>query len=701
MGFETAAPVKVAILGGGMAALAAAFEITKTRGFEVTIHTLGWRLGGKCASSRGPHDRIEEHGIHGFLGSYYNAFPMLNEVYEYLGRLQGSPLASLPDAVIGMDELQMYYWAPDGTMNLYNVAFPQNLEAGDPAKPSGMETIEVLLTAAIAAWERIHHGNRDHALVDIFDWLIGEVRAALARGSAAGVTLGSGHGLIALLEHGVEELQATMRAILEPDPKTNQMYTIFNWLSTIIVGALKDDVALHGFDQLDNEDWSDWLRRHNAQPETVVSPIALNTVNLSYQYPLGKTLDPDGEPARPVMAAGAYLHWSLRGLGYCGHAIYAFAAGTGETVIAPMYEALVRRGVKFNFFSKVTVLNLSADKSQVASVEIDIQATLKPGVAEYQPLYPAKAANGQVLQSWPAGPDFKQLAQIPDPKLVNPDMESWWTDWPAVGTRTLTAGVDYDKLVFGLSLSALPTVCAKLMGASTAWRAMYKGLPTVKTQAFQIWLREDMRTLGWNVPLTGNDTALSDTYKAPINGHCEMHHILQWENWPASMRPKSLWYFCDVMPEIAPPPPVTEHDYPAQAHNEVNQNAVDYLDKNIGPLMPLALNKARHGLGAPDALDYSLLIGALPGQGAGAMQTQFVRANIDPTERYVQSPPGSTQFRLKPWETGFSNLLIAGDWTYTGLNVGSVECAVMSGRLVSNAITGRPSLSEIPGYPAS
>lgn len=70
MGFGTAAPVKVAILGGGMAALAAAFEITKTRGYEVTIHTLGWRLGGKCASSRGPHDRIEEHGIHGFLGSY-------------------------------------------------------------------------------------------------------------------------------------------------------------------------------------------------------------------------------------------------------------------------------------------------------------------------------------------------------------------------------------------------------------------------------------------------------------------------------------------------------------------------------------------------------------------------------------------------------------------------------------------------------
>ena len=115
----------------------------------------------------------------------------------------------------------------------------------------------------------------------------------------------------------------------------------------------------------------------------------------------------------------------------------------------------------------------------------------------------------------------------------------------------------------------------------------------------------------------------------------------------------------------------------------------------------LKVNKPRQGIGPPDALDYSLLVGALPGQGEGAIETQFIRANIDPTERYVQSPPGSTQFRVRPWETGFSNLLVAGDWTYTGLNVGSVECAVMSGRLVSNAITGSPPLSAIPGYPTS
>ena len=42
---------------------------------------------------------------------------------------------------------------------------------------------------------------------------------------------------------------------------------------------------------------------------------------------------------------------------------------------------------------------------------------------------------------------------------------------------------------------------------------------------------------------------------------------------------------------------------------------------------------------------------------------------------------------------------IAGDWIYTGLNVGSLEGAVMSGKLASYAVSGAPDLSTIIGYP--
>ena len=76
---------RIAILGGGLAGLATAFELTATPArrakYDVTVHQVGWRLGGKCASSRGPHGRIEEHGLHVLLGAYENAFHVMRRVY--------------------------------------------------------------------------------------------------------------------------------------------------------------------------------------------------------------------------------------------------------------------------------------------------------------------------------------------------------------------------------------------------------------------------------------------------------------------------------------------------------------------------------------------------------------------------------------------------------------------------------------------
>ena len=95
-------------------------------------------------------------------------------------------------------------------------------------------------------------------------------------------------------------------------------------------------------------------------------------------------------------------------------------------------------------------------------------------------------------------------------------------------------------------------------------------------------------------------------------------------------------------------------------------------------------------------LDFSLLQpyeAASAGLGVKRFDQQFWRANIDPTERYVTSPPGSTAARLKAWGSGLSNLVLAGDWIYTGLNVGSVEGAVMGGRLASYAVSGYPALT--------
>jgi uncharacterized protein with NAD-binding domain and iron-sulfur cluster len=53
---------RVAVLGGGMGGLAAAWRLSepgwRDRFESITVHQRGWRLGGKGASSRGVHGRI-------------------------------------------------------------------------------------------------------------------------------------------------------------------------------------------------------------------------------------------------------------------------------------------------------------------------------------------------------------------------------------------------------------------------------------------------------------------------------------------------------------------------------------------------------------------------------------------------------------------------------------------------------------------
>ena len=80
---------KIAILGGGIGALTAAFELTNIPDwqsqYDITVYQQGWRLGGKGASARNPDAnwRIEEHGPHVWFGFYFNAFRVIEGAYEY------------------------------------------------------------------------------------------------------------------------------------------------------------------------------------------------------------------------------------------------------------------------------------------------------------------------------------------------------------------------------------------------------------------------------------------------------------------------------------------------------------------------------------------------------------------------------------------------------------------------------------------
>lgn len=685
---------KIAILGGGIGGLATAFEITSQAGwadkYEVTLHTLGHRLGGKCASSRGPNGRIEEHGIHGFLGSYYNTLPMMAACFTELAKLRapGTPLSTFDTAFTKMDSVQMWEWV--GTeLQRWPIKFPRN--SFSAIEPQRFLTIEDGILSLIRFLSGAHRDHKEAApemglhlevVTALFDEALGKLEAV--------VTLGPDHPLLGTIDKAWLWLRGKVDDALMQNTTLRRIFIFVDYVLALLRGALADDVIDKGFDQLDDEDWVAWLRRHKAHEITITSPLALNTINLSYQYERGDST------LTPTMAAGAYLHWTLRSFAYCDRAVFAFAAGTGEIIIAPLYEVLKARGVKFEFFHKVEALRLSGDKKTVAAVDITVQATLKDPAVGYQPLFAVKD-----LPCWPARPLYEQLVQGDALRVGDYDLESWWTAWdPKLPTLTLEAGRDYDHLVLAISIGAFPHIAPELAGASTRWQDMVANIPTIQTQQVQIWLSKSYTDLGWDLPFDGMDTVVADTYINPLDGQVEFRHIIPWEDWPVDNTPKSLWYFCGVMSNWEPDPPFSDHDFPRRMHERVHNNGVQYMHSAIGPLMPKATTDAVNPPGDPVGLDFSLLVDTEnpDARGIARFKSQFWRANIDPTERYVTAPPGSTKYRLRAWDTDFDNLVIAGDWAYTGINVGSVEGTVMSGKLASYAITGAPALSTIIGY---
>jgi uncharacterized protein with NAD-binding domain and iron-sulfur cluster len=701
---DTSGPKKVAILGGGVAGLVTAFELTSQPGwqdrFDITVHQLGWRLGGKCASSRGANGRIEEHGIHGFLGSYYNALPLMAQVYAELGRQPGVPLATFDEAFLPENFVLMWEFR-NRALQRWPQTFPTNNRS--PGDVSALIATENQLAAVCEFLDDLVQGHQpkdaaEGALVARARGLIAKVAAALGVGASHGPS----HPLLAILQAEWTGLTDLILKLVEDNDNLRRTFIVVDYILTLIRGFIADDIATRGYDCIDDQNWSDWLARHGAKPQTISSPLAMTTINLSYQYPAGDTT------VSPVMAAGCYLNWTLRSFAYLGSTVWQFAAGTGETVIAPLYLVLKARGVKFEFFHKVTALRLAADGRSVGSVEIDVQANLADPSAPYQPLFPVKN-----LPCWPPqrfydDPTFRdQLVEGPALQAAGVDLESYWTTWKAPGRLTLTAGRDYDHLVFAISIGAIPFLCEDLIAASPAWARMVAGIPAVMTQAMQIWLSKDMFELGWDIPLAPGDTVISASYLCPGNGQAEFRHLIPFEDWPADKTPKSLWYFCGTMSGRHAPPPFTDSGYPEMEDLRVRFQSLQYLQAGMGPLLPNATTNANNPPGDPVGFDFNLLVDTLPpiepdgtpNVGIARFDSQFWRANIDPTERYVTSPPGSTACRLKAWDCGFANMSIAGDWIYTGLNVGSLEGAVMSGKLASYAVSGAPQLSTIIGYP--
>ena len=121
---------------------------------------------------------------------------------------------------------------------------------------------------------------------------------------------------------------------------------------------------------LDEYDLRAWLGRHGASEETLArSPVLRGLYDLTFAYR-------GGDKRRPSLAAGKGLQSLLMMVNYDGSFMWRMRAGMGDAVFSPLYLALLRRGVRFRFFSRMTGLGLMPGRPLVDSIELVREAAI-------------------------------------------------------------------------------------------------------------------------------------------------------------------------------------------------------------------------------------------------------------------------------------------------------------------------------------
>ena len=665
---------KVAILGGGMAALSAAYRLTSEPGwrdrYDVTVYQQGWMLGGKGASgrNRAAHDRIEEHGLHIFMGFYHRAFELMRDCYGELDRAPDAPLATWTQA-FHKHSLVVFEERLRSRTQQWRMEFPENAELpGEGAPLPRWSTLVRMALTSLARHTREQLGAgpwgssalraRLGRIGAALDPLLGGLELALASSTVvAGLAahkLAHDDSLATLLARAKPLLRAVrglgrlLERELEDHDQARRAWVLADYLITTLTGLVRDDLLDDepDFSAIEHLDYREWLRKHGGSRLMLESSLVQVVYDMAYLHDRAD--------------AATAVQGTLRLLfGYKGAIFWKMQAGMGETVFAPLYQVLRARGVHFRFFHRVKHLALSPDRRRVTGIEVARQAT--PVAGEYQPLVDVDG-----LPCWPSEPLYEQLREGDAwrARATRPDLP--WPAWPEVETLHLREGRDFDQVVLGIPVAALPPICSELLDADPRWRAMVSGIKTVRTAGVQLWLRHDARSLGWNP-----DGCLFGNHAKPHDTYADMTHLLARERWDGQAR--HLIYYTSALH----PPTGLEDEDDASFCARMGSETLRFVETHLPNLYPGAR-------GQDGGLDWTVLAGN--GEGAARLAEQYVRFNVEPSERYVLSMPGTAKFRLRPGDSGFANLVLAGDWTRSGLNAGCIESATISGREAAEAL---------------
>ncbi|MFO7758389.1 MAG: NAD(P)-binding protein [Roseovarius sp.] len=688
---------KIAIIGGGVGAITAAYAITQLPNwqdeYDITLYQLGWRLGGKGASGRNPKkgDRIEEHGLHIWAGFYDNGFRLMRDCYEQLNktglRSPGAPLGTLEKAFTGLNHFLLAEEVPNANgekeLHPWRVDFEER-EGEQPGTgkmvPSPFEFFRSFLDFVIPELDRIlneagHTG--EHRLPARLHIPL-RLRSVDAKHRTP---LHALHQYSKSLSENALDHSATHQATMsdlarhaqgwfhgaELDKKvtsdrSRRMHIMISLSTAFFRGAMDNDVFRDGFDAIDNWEISEWLLHYGAEREAVYSAVFRGCYDYVFGYP-GGVMD-----SRSV-GAGTAIRGLLR-LAFCykGALFYKMNAGMGDTIFGPYYQLLRHRGVKFKFFNAATNLRLDSSRNGIAAIDMVEQARVKEG-KEYEPL---KDVRG--LPCWPSEPFWDQLENADKPESDRVDFECE-RDAPQGRSYTLKRGEDFDLVVLGASIGSLHYMTPELAQASTRWRGMLEKVQTVATHAAQFWMDTTPEQLGWNALVAAHNEGdqrdlrtVMTSAPEPLDTWADMSDLIGRENWP-DPPPQSIAYFCSPA-----------HD-DGESKGTMAERTKLWADETLVRIWPGS--KDENG-----AFDTSLLHDTGDESGDVKFANQYFRENLFGSERYVMSIPGSVQYRLPPDGSGFENLYLAGDWTRCGINAGCVEAATISGLACARGLTG-------------
>jgi uncharacterized protein with NAD-binding domain and iron-sulfur cluster len=724
---------RIAILGGGAGGITAALQLSKggwRQHYEsITVYQQGWRLGGKGACGRGPDLRIEEHGLHIWFGFYENAFRLLDRCHRELdARAEGSagqprwelPFLSVDESFrplveVGLadhDGCAWKLWVAD----FFDDDDDRPWYDPDPRPPSERPdewtvvyfVVRCLRLAADLAWSLVRSDPALGAIAEPaeearegaadLDEALGALVAAFG-GDLQGLLGAAADLLDALPDDALDQplvldaLGVLVRALdlvvdlvrrrhddlLRARDSIRRAYYVVDLMIAIVRGAIEDGVLeTDSFSVVDDVDLREWLLAHGATRDTVDCALIRGIV-----YDLGFAYE-GGDPQRPSCAAGTALRGLLRAFfTYRGSLMWKMNAGMGDVVFLPFYELLHKRGVDIRFFHRVE--EVRSANGAIEEIEIDVQAEVPQGTSPKSfvtptPL-PGAAGPGAAPPSlaWPSdpsrilGPAAASAAGAPVPAEA---YESWYRDRADAYVRTTTlrlgASDGFDLVVFGLPISCVPNVASNLVAKSPRWRRAVDHLRTVPTQALQLWLDRPATELADVEPGT-----VVSGFVEPFDTWADMSQLRDQERVQGAA---TVAYFCSVLPDTPPPPRGQAKPWLDERNALVRDQAKRFLTYDIAPLWPGAVDPIT------GEFRWERLVAPQGNGGIDSLDAQYLRANVEPSERYVLSVPGSSEHRIPPDDAGFANLFAVGDWTACGINAGYVEGAVISGMLAANAI---------------